>query len=72
MKLRDWRGESQNALDCRWPFLQPSCIYIQACHYLSEVTGKDSVIYQTGRQAASPELLLDGTERCKGEWTCSE
>ncbi|KAK5874086.1 hypothetical protein PBY51_019064 [Eleginops maclovinus] len=46
--------------------------YIQACHYLSEVTGKDSMIYQTGRQAASAEPLLDGTERCKGEGTCSE
>lgn len=37
-------------------------IYIQTCHYLCEVTGKDSMIYQTGRQAASPELLLDGGE----------
>lgn len=27
--------------------------YIQACHYFSEVTGKDSMIYQTGRQAGS-------------------
>lgn len=57
MKLRDWRGESQNALDCLWPFLQPSCIYIQACHYLSEVTGKDSMIYQTGRQAGRQQAL---------------
>lgn len=45
------------------------CVYAgtQACHYLSEVTAKDSMIYQTCRQAPSPELLLDGTERCKGE-----
>lgn len=50
----------------------PSCTYtthmqIQACNYLSEVTGKDGMIYQTGRQAVSTELLLDGTERYKGE-----
>ena len=51
------RGESQKALDCLWPFLQPSCIYIQACHYLSEVTGKDSMIYQTGRQAGRQRAL---------------
>lgn len=60
-------AESQKARECFWPFVLPNCIYIQACHYLSEVTGKDGMIYQTGRQAASTELLLDGTERCKGE-----
>lgn len=52
LQLRDWRGESQKALECFWPFVQPNCIYIQACHYLSEVTGKDSMIYQIGRLQA--------------------
>lgn len=36
--------------------MQSNCIYIPACHYLSEVTGKDGMIYQIGR--------LAGCERC--------
>lgn len=63
MKRRDSRGESQKALDCFWPFLQPSCIYIQACHYLSEVTGKDGMIYQTGRQAGCKHWAVIGWNR---------
>lgn len=27
LKQWDWRRENQKALDCLWPFLQPSCIY---------------------------------------------
>lgn len=44
------RGEPK-ALECFCSFVQSNCKYIQACHNPSEVTGKDSMIYQTGRQA---------------------
>lgn len=64
------RGEPK-ALECFCSFVQSNCKYIQAGHNPSEVTGKDGMIYQTGRQAgrqaASGELLLLRTERCKGE-----
>lgn len=46
------------APECFWSFMQPNCVYIETCHNLSQVTRKDSMIYQTGRQAASTELLF--------------
>lgn len=44
------RGEPK-ALECFCSFVQSNCKYIQAGHNPSEVTGKDGMIYQTGRQA---------------------